>query len=151
MQLTLRSDYALRVLVYLSTHPDRIVTTQEISSAYGISKHHLVRVIQTLAEHQHVKIHPGRSGGVKLAREPHKIRLGDVVQAAEPNLRLVECFDKRTNTCPISSVCALKGILNEGLIAFVNTLNRYTIADVIQSSNQRKLANIFATVTWQTR
>jgi len=149
VQLSLHADYALRVLIYLGTHPDRVVTTQEISNAYGISKHHLVRVIHTLAEHQYVNIQAGRSGGVVLACEPHLIPLGDVVRNAEPNMRLAECFDRQTNTCPIAPVCALKGMLNEALQAFLTALNRYTIADVLQKSNQTQLASVFATfVGW---
>ena len=149
MQLSLHADYALRVLVYLGTHPGRVVTTQEVSSAYGISKNHLVRVIHTLAEHGYIDIHAGRSGGVTLAREPNAIRLGEVVRYAEPNLRLAECFDKKTNTCPIASVCGLKGILNEALNSFLATLNRYTIADIVNEKDQRKLASVFATfVGW---
>lgn len=143
MQLSLHADYALRVLVYLGTHPDRQVTTREISDAYGISKNHLVRVIHTLAEHRYVEVHSGRSGGVTLAREPSLIRLGDVVRSAEPNLQLVECFDDRSNTCPIAPVCALKGMLHEALESFLATLNQYTVADVLQSSGQRKLASVF--------
>jgi Rrf2 family nitric oxide-sensitive transcriptional repressor len=144
MQLSLHADYALRVLIYLGTHPSRIVTTQEISGAYGISKHHLVRVIHTLAEHSYVKIQPGRSGGVTLAREPHTMPLGDIIRHSEPNLRLVECFDGQTNTCPIASICGLKGMLNEALQAFLATLNRYTIADVLASSGRQKLSTVFA-------
>lgn len=146
MQLSLRADYSFRVLVYLGTYPDRVVSTQEISSAYGISKHHLVRVIHTLAQHRYVDIYTGRSGGVMLAREPHLIRLGEMIRDTEPNLRLAECFDKRTNTCPIAPVCALKGMLNEALNAFLDTLNRYTVADVLDHGGQRKLASIFATL-----
>jgi Rrf2 family transcriptional regulator, nitric oxide-sensitive transcriptional repressor len=145
MQVSLHADYALRVLVHLGTHSDRLVTTQEISDAYGISKHHLVRVVHTLAEHGYVDIQAGRSGGVRLAREPELIRLGDVIRNAEPNMRLVECFDGQTNTCPIASVCALKGMLNEALQAFLTSLNRYTVADVLKASGQRKLAAVFAT------
>ena len=149
MQLSLHADYALRVLVYLGTHPDRVVTTQEVSSAYGISKNHLVRVIHTLAEHGYIDIHAGRSGGVTLAREPNAIRLGEVVRYAEPNLRLAECFDKKTNTCPIASVCGLKGMLNEALNSFLATLNHYTISDIVNEKDQRKLASVFATfVGW---
>lgn len=143
MQLSLHADYALRVLIYLGTHPGRVVPTQEISSAYSISRHHLVRVIHTLAEHGYVDVHAGRSGGVMLAREPHLIPLGDVIRNAEPNLRLVECFDKSTNTCPIASVCGLKGMLNEALSAFLNAMNRYTVADILRNGGQRKLANVF--------
>lgn len=144
MQLSLHADFALRVLIYLATHKDRLVTTQEISSAYGISKHHLVRVMHTLAEQGYIDVHAGRSGGVILAREPHQIHLGDVVRSAEPNMRLVECFDRETNKCPIAPVCALKGMLNEAMNAFLVSLNRYTIADVLQHSGQQKLASVFA-------
>jgi Rrf2 family nitric oxide-sensitive transcriptional repressor len=144
MQLSLHADYSLRALVYLATHPDRVVRTQEISEAYGISKHHLVRVVQTLAEHEYVRIHAGRSGGITLDREPSVIRLGDVVRAAEPSMRLVECFDRETNTCKIAPVCALKGMLREALDAFLESLSRYTLADILKNGGQRKLATIFA-------
>jgi Rrf2 family transcriptional regulator, nitric oxide-sensitive transcriptional repressor len=144
MQLSLHADYALRVLIYLGTHPDRVISTHEISDAYGISKHHLVRVIHTLAENDYVRIQAGRSGGVTLARAPHLIPLGDVIRKAEPNLRLVECFDEKANTCPISSACSLKGILNEALKSFLNTLNRHTVADILQNGGQQKLVKLFA-------
>ena len=150
MQLSLHADYALRVLVYLGTHPERVVSTQEISSAYGVSKNHLVRVVQTLANHGYVEVHAGRSGGVRLAREPNEIRLGDVIRSAEPNLRLVECFEQETNTCPIAAVCELKRMLKEALNSFLATLNQYTVADVLKHGGRQKLANVFATfVEWQ--
>ena len=70
MQLSLHADYSLRVLLYLGSHPDQIVTTRTISDAYGISKHHLVRVAQTLAEFGCVDLLPGRNGGIRLAMDP---------------------------------------------------------------------------------
>ena len=143
MQISLHADYALRALIYLGAHPDRVVTTQEISDAYGISKNHLVRVMQTLSENGYVEIHAGRSGGNTLNAEPGSIRLGDVVRAAEPNMRLVECFDRETNTCKIAPVCSLKGMLREALDSFIASLNRYTLADILRNGGQRKLATIF--------
>ena len=144
MQLSLHSDFALRVLIYLGTRRDRLVTTQEISTAYNISKNHLVRVVQKLAAQRYVEIQAGRSGGLKLAREPHEIRLGDVVRHAEPSLRLVECFDRDSNTCPIAGICGLKGMLNEALMAFLDSLNRYTLVDILERSGEKKLASAFA-------
>jgi Rrf2 family nitric oxide-sensitive transcriptional repressor len=142
MQLSLRADYSLRTLIFLATHR-RTVSTQEISDAYGISKNHLVRVIQTLAKNGYVTIHAGRSGGVSLGREPHLIPLGDVVRSAEPNMRLVECFDRETNTCRIAPACALKGMFREALDAFLASLNRYTLADVMAHGKQQRLMKIF--------
>ena len=144
MQLTLHADYAFRVLLYLGSQSSgRLVSTEEISRSYGISRHHLVRVVQTLNEHGFVAVTPGRSGGVSLAREAHKIRLGDVLRSAESNLRIVECFDQAANTCPIIAVCALKPILGEALTAFVDVLDRYTLADLLAGRRASSLAKMF--------
>ncbi len=143
MQLSLHSDYALRVLLYLGAHEGEIVSTRQISEAYGISKNHLVRVVQTLGEHGYVELLPGRSGGIRLAVDPANIRLGDVVRQAEPNLRLVECFDKATNTCPIIRVCGLKSYLNDALQSFLATLNEHTLAEFVTPERRGKLAAVF--------
>ena len=129
MQLSLHSDYALRVLIYLGAHPDETISTQRISAAYGISKNHLVRVVQTLSEHGYVRVTPG--SGVRLTRDPQDIRLGEVVRYSEPNLRLVECFDETTNTCPITSASGLKAYLKRALDSFLAELNRHTLAELL--------------------
>jgi len=144
MQLTLHADYAYRTLLYLGSQPpDRVVSTEEISRAYGISKHHLVRVIQTLSVHGYVDVNPGRSGGVALAREAHLIRLGDVMRSVESNLKIVECFDPATNTCPIISICDLKPVLGEALNAFLAVLDRYTLADLLSRRRRTTLSKAF--------
>ena len=146
MQLSLHADYALRVLIYLGTHRERLVPTSEISEAYGISKNHLVRVVQTLAENEYVSVQLGRSGGLCLKREPAEIRLGEVIRHAEPNMRLVECFEAATNTCPIASACTLKRMLKEALDRFVATLDQYTLADVLTGGARKQLVQLFTIV-----
>jgi|SRR6185295_7808615 len=147
MQLTLHADYAFRVLLYLGSQPPgHVASTREISKAYGISRHHLVRVVQTLARHGYVTISGGRSGGVSLSRDPHTIRLGDVIRKAETNLRVVECFDKETNTCPIVSACRLKPVLSLALNAFLSVMDDHTLADMLANTNGARLAKIFASV-----
>jgi Rrf2 family nitric oxide-sensitive transcriptional repressor len=143
VQLSLHADYGLRVLLYLGTHPGEIVATQQISDAYGISKNHLVRVMQTLGDAGYVRVIPGRSGGVTLAKDPAAIRLGDVVRAAEPNLHLLECFELETNTCPIVSVCGLKTPLAKALDAFFAELNKNTLADLLTPARRQRLAARF--------
>ena len=143
MQLNLHSDYALRVLIYAGSHTGEIVTTAQVSEAYGISRHHLVRVVQTLASGGYLEVVPGRSGGLRLAREPRDIRLGDVIRDSEANLKLVECFDRETNTCPIIADCRLKGMLHGALDAFLDALNEHTLADVLSGSRGQRLAATF--------
>ncbi|KFA87504.1 MULTISPECIES: RrF2 family transcriptional regulator [Archangium] len=142
MHLTLHADYALRVLLYLAVNPDRVISTGEVSGAYGISKHHLVRVVQGLGRHGFVEVRPGRSGGVVLARAPAEISVGEVVRRMEPDFHIVECFDPKTNTCPITPACGLIGVLNEATRAFLATLDKYTLEDLVRRS-PRKLSAYF--------
>ncbi len=142
MHLTLHADYALRVLLYLAAHPDQVVSTAEVSEAYGISKHHLVRVMQGLGRHGFVELRPGRSGGVVLARPPAEISVGQVVRLLEPDFHIVECFDAQKNNCPITPACGLIGVLNEATRAFLSTLDKYTLEDLVRRS-PRKLSNYF--------
>ena len=129
MQLTLFSDYSLRVLLYLTMHGDRRVTLAEVSTAYGISQHHLVKVVQRLVEEGLVESTRGRGGGLRLARSPSEINVGHVVRATEPHLNLVECFDAERNTCPIDRACGLKQVLLRAQGAFLNELEQHTLAD----------------------
>ncbi len=147
MQLSLHADYGLRVLLYLGSHPGEIVSTKQISDAYGISKNHLVRVMQTLGEHGYIRVIPGRAGGVTLAKDPAAIRLGEVIRDTEPNLHLVECFDKETNTCPIINVCGLKSHLARALEAFIAELNKYSLADLMTPARRKTLAGVFVQLT----
>lgn len=131
MQLTQFSDFSLRMLLYLAAYTDRPVSIAEISRAYGISYHHLVKVGSLLVQKKLVSAQRGRNGGLSLAQPASAIRIGDVVQATEPNFHLVECFDPEHDTCPITPVCGLKRALYEARRDFLATLNRYTLGDVI--------------------
>jgi Rrf2 family nitric oxide-sensitive transcriptional repressor len=144
VNLTLHTDYSLRILLYLAEHRGRLVSTQEISEAYGISRHHLVRVVQTLHSHSFVKASAGRSGGIALSRDPSEINIGDVVRKTEPTFRIVECFDLETNTCKIAPACKLRGVLSEALKAFVKVLDMYTLADLANGERGQRLSNFLA-------
>jgi Rrf2 family transcriptional regulator, nitric oxide-sensitive transcriptional repressor len=135
VHLTLHADYGLRVLLYLAVHHERLVSTVEISEAYGISKNHLVRVVQALGKHGYIEVRPGRSGGLSLAREPTGIRVGEVVRRMEPHLHLVECFNAAENTCPIVPACGLKHALMDAQDAFLDVLDKLTLADVVRTSD----------------
>jgi len=142
MHLTLHADYSLGVLLYLAARPGGLVSTQEVSDAYGISKNHLVRVVQTLGKEGFVEVRPGRTGGITLARQPSEISLGRVFRITEPDFHLVECFNKEENTCPIAPACGLKGVLYEAREAFLAVLDKYTLADVMKRS-RRDLTDLF--------
>lgn len=132
MQLTLYTDYSLRVLLYLGLRPNQLCTISEIAEAYGISRNHLVKVVHNLGMLGWIDTARGRGGGMALSRSASQINIGAVVRQTEPGFMLVECFDMKTNTCPIAAVCALKGALQEAQAAFLHVLDNYTLADVLK-------------------
>ena len=131
MQLTLFTDYALRVLIYAGARGDRRSTCDEIATAFGVSRHHLVKVVHGLQRLGYIQTHRGRSGGFTLARVPEEIGLGEVVRRTENTLAVVECFDRKANTCPLTRACGLKGVLGEAFEAFFAVLDGVTLADLI--------------------
>jgi Rrf2 family nitric oxide-sensitive transcriptional repressor len=131
MQLTLFSDYSLRIALYLASHPDRLCSVDEISRAYGISRAHLVKVVQRLTELGVVSSTRGRGGGLRLARAPEDVNVGALVRATEPHFDVVECFDPKTNTCPIAPACGLKGTLMRARKAFLDVLDEQVLADYL--------------------
>lgn len=129
MQLTKFSDYALRVLMFAHAAGDRLVTIEEMAESYDISRAHLVKVVNALTRAGYLTAVRGRAGGLKLAVSPDEIRLGDLVQATEPDFALVECFSTN-NQCVIGGCCRLPRVMDEALQAFIATLNRYTLASI---------------------
>jgi Rrf2 family nitric oxide-sensitive transcriptional repressor len=131
MHLTLHTDYAMRLLLFLGLNPDRRCTIEEIAQHYRVSRNHLMKVALTLTQKGFVDSLRGRNGGLKLGRPPGEIGIGAVVRATEDNLDLVECFDAKTNTCRIAPACLLKQPFAEAVQAFLTVLDRYTLADML--------------------
>ena len=130
MKLTFYSDYSLRLLMYVSVKRDGLVTIQEVADAYGISKNHLMKVAFELGRKGFVETVRGRGGGLRLARPPEKIGVGEVVRAMEQDFTMVECFDPKTNQCVITGPCRLRGALSRALKAYFAVLDEYTLADL---------------------
>lgn len=141
MNITQHTDYALRVLIYVGANPERRVTIGEISERYEISRSHLMKVVNKLVHEGFLAGTRGKGGGLGLGRAADAIRIGDVVQRMEPNMTLVECFSEN-NACLIDPACKLKGALNQALKAFLDTLNQYTLAELLQQPRTLKLLQL---------
>jgi len=142
MRLTTFSDYSLRVLTYLGVHDGRLATVSEIAAAYRVSENHLVKVVHYLAQHGYIETTRGKGGGMRLARPPRSISIGEVLRGTEDNLALVECFDAAASECRIEPACVLKGILGRAMDAFFAVLDRHTLADLL--GPKAKLTRILA-------
>ncbi len=136
MHLTQFSDYSLRLVIYLAAHPERVISVEEVSRAFGISRHHLVKVVQTLTDLGVVEAQRGRGGGMRLALPPSAINVGWLIRQTEPHFHLVECFDLATNTCPIAPACGLKGALSRARQAFLSVLDEYTLDQFLRQREE---------------
>lgn len=141
MHITRYTDYSLRVLIYLSMQQDRLATIQEIADSYEISKNHLMKVVHQLNKKGYIETMRGKSGGMRLHRDPSTINIGVLVRETEQDLDLVECFSSEGH-CKISPVCGLKGAFNHALRAFLEALDEYTLEDVLPDRHRSQLLRL---------
>src|SRR5690606_31820486 len=128
MHITRYTDYSLRVLMYVALKNDGLSTIGEIADSYGISKNHLMKVVQELNIKGYITAIRGKNGGLRLAGPAEAINIGQLVRATEQDLALVECFSGGQH-CVITPACELKKVFAEALEAFFAVLDQYTLAD----------------------
>lgn len=139
MQLTAFTDYALRTLMGLGVVAPEKLTVGELSGAYGISAHHLLKVVSELAALGYVETIRGKAGGARLARPPREICIGAVVRQMEPDFGVVPCLrsgDARgasgDQACVIAPACQLKRVLAAATEGFLSELDKHTLADLLE-------------------
>lgn len=135
MRLTRHTDYAFRLLIQTALHDPELTTVGETAEDFDLSAMHLTKVAQTLAAHGYLETIRGRSGGLRLAREPHTIRLGQVARTTEPDFQIAPCMAP-DGDCPIYSPCVLKGVLSRAAEAFIAELDEWTLADLVKPRKQ---------------
>jgi Rrf2 family transcriptional regulator, nitric oxide-sensitive transcriptional repressor len=140
VRLTVHTDYALRMLMYLALKQDRLATIAEIAACYDISKNHLMKVAYELGLAGYVETVRGRGGGLRLAKPVGTIGLGDVVRYTEPDMAIVSCFEPVNAPCTIHPGCVLKRALKKAADAFIEVLDGYTLDDLVQP--RAKLASL---------
>lgn len=129
MRLSRFTDLGLRALMYLGSRPGR-ASASRIAGAYGVSRDHMMKVLQTLTDLEILEARVGRSGGFRLVADPTTLRVGDVVRKLEPHMELAECFG-HDSRCPLTPDCRLREALTHARDAFLERLNDYTVADLV--------------------
>jgi Rrf2 family transcriptional regulator, nitric oxide-sensitive transcriptional repressor len=130
MRLTRWTDYALRTLIYVGVKGGSLSTIGEIAESFDISETHLMKVVNRLARQGYMNTVRGKGGGIKLARSPGEIRVGAVVRETEEDLAVMGCLAE-TGFCRIEECCVLRRALGEATLAFMRTLDGYTLADLL--------------------
>ena len=131
MQLTSFTDYGLRALIYMASLPEGQMTNiSEVTEIYGVSRNHMVKIINQLSREGYVMAIRGKNGGIRLGRAAKDIRIGDVVRDLEP-LSLVNCSSE---FCHITSACRLKQALSKAVQSFLKELDNYTLAELVEEN-----------------
>jgi Rrf2 family nitric oxide-sensitive transcriptional repressor len=129
MKLTSKTDYCLRVLIYVQKNKGR-VKIKKIADEYQVSKNHLSIVVNTLSELGYIISTPGPHGGIEFNEKFADHSVGDLVNKVE-DIDIAECFDPNSNHCIISGNCKLKGMLKKASNAFMAELKKYKIKDLV--------------------
>lgn len=143
MRLTTRTNLAMRTLMYCAVNTGRNIRTSEVAKATNASENHLGQVINMLGQTGFIETVRGRGGGIRLARDAEDITVGGVFRVFEVGAPFAECFDAKECTCPLISVCRLKGALGDALAAFYRSLDGITLKSLVQENDglQKLFAN----------
>lgn len=136
MRLTTHTDYALRVLIYLGLQGPDLVTIQEVSERYGISKNHLMKIVHELSQAGFIESVRGKNGGIRLGHPAETIIVGDIIRLMEGDMAIVECMRPNKPICQLMPSCILKEALEKALAEFLSTLDQYTLADLLDNPEQ---------------
>lgn len=135
MRLTIRTNLAMRTLMFCAVNGGRIVRKHDIAAACNASENHLAQVVNTLAQEGFIETQRGRAGGLRLARPMAEISVGEVLRTFESTLPFAECFDPTANTCPLRDACLFRGALEAAIDAFYSALDQWTLADLVEDND----------------
>ena len=139
MQLNKFTDYALRLLMYISRPRDTPYTIAEIARDLHVSQNHLVKIVHFMGKQDWIITTRGKGGGIRLNAETLNLNLGQIVRILQGSNPIVEC---NTPPCVLRSNCGLKGILDQALENFYQALDQYRLVDVLDQNSTSKVATL---------
>lgn len=134
MHISKHTDYALRTLMYLGLkNIDERISIREVSDFFDISHNHLMKIVQKLSAASYIDGRRGKGGGIRLAKQPKDINVGEVFRELEPKKPVVDCG---TEPCRFKGNCKLERAISRAMQAFFDTLSDYTLEDVLSDRGQ---------------
>jgi Rrf2 family nitric oxide-sensitive transcriptional repressor len=134
MRLTTKTNLAARVLMACAINDRVILRSAQIAKTCNASLNHLLQVVNALQANGFIETIRGRSGGLRLARPPAQISIGDVFRVFEAGTPFAECFAPETNTCPLSQTCRLRGYVARAVEAFYHEMDLVSLEDLTKGN-----------------
>lgn len=135
MRLTSFTDYSVRVLMYVALKNGELASIREVSGIYEISSNHLMKVVHLLGKGDYLETIRGKNGGFRLGKEAKDINIGELIRYTEDDLNIVECFGNKEGRCALKEECNFSNVMEEALDAFLATVDKYTLEDLVSDKN----------------
>jgi Rrf2 family protein len=128
--ITRQIDYAIRMIAFMATDKSKKYTTDEISEILDIPRSFLPTIVSSLAAKKIIFTYRGKSGGMKLAKDPSEISVFDVIEAIDGQIVINTClFDDAI--CGFTQVCKIRKFWEKLQEELVERLKNTKISDLI--------------------
>ena len=110
MQISRKSDYALRAMVYISAwEEDKICSINEISEAEKVPREYLAKILKELSLQGFLHSYKGINGGYRLARQRDKVTFLSIIEAMQGKIAVNDCIRhiKDEDGCSLKDGCAM--------------------------------------------
>ena len=140
MKLNKASLFALFAVLELASDPERQLSTSDIADKYGISTHHLAKVMRNLVQAGLVQAMRGAGGGYRFAGNVNRTTLLDIIQLFE-KLESVLDMPNYWNHVGDPIVAELQNISNEIDNLTKAILDTITLATALKSTRNVQSMN----------
>ncbi|MDN5789220.1 Rrf2 family transcriptional regulator [Pseudorhodobacter sp.] len=135
MRLTIRTNLALRTLMYCAVNPGVTVRKTDVATACNASENHLAQVIHKLGQAGFLTTVRGRTGGLRLQRDAAEITVGEVVRAFESTTPFTTCMEPDGGDCPLAASCRLTCVFADALAEFYRHLDAVRLRDLVEGNH----------------
>lgn len=140
MKVSMKGDYGVRALVELAHHyGEGPVQSATIAGRQSIPEPYLDQLLTTLRRAGFIRSVRGPQGGHALIRDPHDLKLSEVIIALEGSLAPIACLDDPEG-CRKTATCSLKPVWQEVEEATVRVLEAVTVADIAEREQSGNVA-----------
>lgn len=129
LELTRRSDYAIRAMLALTRADADLLSAPRIAAHMNIPVRFLPQIMADLVAAGLVSAQPGRAGGYRLARPVVEVSILDIVTATEGDTRRRTCV-LRDVPCATGRVCDVHEVFARAQDALLEQLGAARLGDL---------------------
>jgi FeS assembly SUF system regulator len=130
------TDYATEVMAVLAADMARVHSAQELAERVRLEAPTVSKLLKMLAAGGLIESFRGVNGGYRLAREPARISVADIVTAMEGPIGMTEC-SARTGSCDHEAHCGVRVNWQRINQAIAGALADVTLADMLPAPRRR--------------